>query len=74
MSLVGARQLIKKPKTAAGVRTIALPMLLLLDLERHFADYSEQTPNGRVFVGPSGVTRSVRTSPRSGLGRWARRA
>lgn len=56
VSLVGARQLIKKPKTAAGVRTIALPMWLLPELERHFADYSEQTVDGRVFVGPTGVT------------------
>ena len=56
VSLVGARQLIKKPKTPAGVRTIALPMWLLPDLEQHFTDFSEQTPDGRVFVGPTGVT------------------
>lgn len=56
VSLVGARQLIKKPKTPAGVRIIALPMWLLPDLEQHFADYSELTPDGRVFVGPSGIT------------------
>ena len=31
-------------------------MWLLPDLEQHFADYSEQTPDGRVFVGPTGVT------------------
>jgi integrase len=56
VSLVGARQLIKNPKTPAGVRTIALPMWLLPDLEQHFSDYSEQTSDGRVFVGPTGVT------------------
>ena len=56
VSLVGARQLIKKPKTPAGVRTIALPMWLLPELEQHLSDYSEQTPDGRVFVGPTGVT------------------
>jgi hypothetical protein len=49
VSLVGARQLIEGPKTPAGVRTIALPMWLLPELERHFADYSEQAPNGRTF-------------------------
>jgi hypothetical protein len=36
VSVVGARQMIKKPKTAAGVRTIALPMWLLPDLEQLF--------------------------------------
>ena len=56
VSLVGARHLIKNPKTPAGVRTIALPMWLLPDLEQHFSDYSEQTSDGRVFVGPTGVT------------------
>ena len=56
VSSVGARQLIKEPKTPAGVRTVSLPMWLLPELEQHFADYSEQTAGGRVFVGPSGVT------------------
>ena len=56
VSLVGTRQLIKQPKTPAGVRTVALPMWLLPDLEQHFADYSEQSADGRVFVGPTGVT------------------
>jgi integrase len=56
VSLVGARQLIKKPKTSAGVRTVAVPMWLLPDLEQHFPDYSEAMLDGRVFVGPSGVT------------------
>jgi integrase len=56
VSLVGARQVIKKPKTPAGVRTVALPMWLVSELEQHFSDYSEQLPDGRVFVGPYGVT------------------
>lgn len=29
---------------------------LLPELEQYFSDYSEQTPDGRVFVGPTGVT------------------
>ena len=68
VSLVGGRQLIRKPKTAAGVRSVALPMWLVPELERHFAQYSEQLPDGSVFVGPSGVTpsRSTFTKP------WAR--
>ena len=47
---------VKRGPASAGVRTVALPMWLLPDLERHFADYSEQTPDGRVFVGQTGVT------------------
>ena len=39
-------------------RTVALPMWLVPELEQHFADYSELVPDGRVFVGPSGVTPS----------------
>ena len=68
ISLVNGRQLIKKPKTAAGVRTVALPMWLVPELEQHFARYSEVEPDGRVFVGPTGVTpaRSTFTKP------WAR--
>ena len=56
VSLIGSQQKIKSPKTAAGVRSVALPLWLLPDLERHFATYSEQSADGRVFVGPSGVT------------------
>jgi integrase len=56
VSSVGARQVIKKRRTAAGVRTVALPMWLMPELEQHFSDYSEQLPDGRVFVGPTGVT------------------
>lgn len=58
LSSVGSRQIIKKPKTEAARRTIALPMWLVPELEQHFADYSELLPDGRVFVGPSGITPS----------------
>ncbi|HEY5786253.1 MAG TPA: site-specific integrase [Microlunatus sp.] len=56
VSLIGARQVTKRPKTAAGVRTVALPLWLVPELERHFADYAELLPDGRVFVGLYGVT------------------
>jgi integrase len=56
VSSLGARQVIKKPKTPAGVRTVALPMWLMPELDQHFSDYSEQLPDGRVFVGPYGAT------------------
>ena len=51
-------EIIKKPKTEAARRTIALPMWLVPELEQHFAEYSELLPDGRVFVGPSGITPS----------------
>lgn len=54
--LVGAHQLIKRPKTAAGVRTIALPRWLMPELRRHFETFSEVGHKGRVFVGPTGVS------------------
>lgn len=53
---LGARQVIKKPKTAAGIRTIALPMWLMPDLRAHFDLYAEPGVDGRVFVGPKGAT------------------
>ncbi len=56
ISLVGAQQIVKAPKTAAGGRTVALPMWLIPAVEKHFIDYSELLPDGRVFVGRTGVT------------------
>lgn len=35
---------------------MALPLWLIPELERHFADYAELLPEGRVFVGLYGVT------------------
>ncbi len=54
--LVGAQQLIKRPKTAAGVRTVALPRWLMPELREHFETFSEAGHKGRVFVGPTGVS------------------
>jgi integrase len=56
VSEIGARQIIKRPKTAAGVRTIALPRWLVPELRRHFDLYAEPGQDGRVFVGPKGAT------------------
>lgn len=56
VSLVGARQVVKRPKTAAGVRTVALPMWLLPELRQHFETFSEREGEQRVFVGPYGGT------------------
>ena len=54
--LIGAEQVVKRPKTAAGVRTVAFPRWLLPLAEAHFRDYSDLEPNGAVFVGPYGKT------------------
>ena len=40
VSLIGARQVVKTPKTAAGLRTVALPMWLVPEVEKHFIDYA----------------------------------
>ncbi len=54
--LIGAEQVVKKPKTAAGVRTVAFSMWLVPVIEAHFRDYSDQETGGAVFVGPYGKT------------------
>lgn len=56
VSEIGARQVIKKPKTAAGVRTVALPRWLMPELRHHFETYAEPGQHGRVFVGSKGAT------------------
>ena len=54
--LIGAQQIIKRPKTAAGVRTVSLPRWLMPELREHFETFSEAGHKGRVFVGPTGVS------------------
>ena len=56
VSEIGARQIIKKPKTAAGIRSVALPRWLMPELRRHFEAYAEPGQDGRVFIGPKGAT------------------
>ncbi len=48
VSQIGARQVIKKPKTAAGIRTVAFPMWLVPEIERHLEAYSELDGDRRV--------------------------
>lgn len=42
------------PKSAAGRRDVAIPDVIVPDLRKHLADWSEPGPDGRVFVGPKG--------------------
>ncbi|PSK88729.1 site-specific recombinase XerD [Murinocardiopsis flavida] len=42
------------PKSKAGYRKVALPSLIIDDLKRHLAEYSQGGPHGFVFVGVKG--------------------
>jgi integrase len=53
---IGRELVVKEPKTAAGVRTIALPRTLMREIARHLDRFAEAGPEGRMFVGPYGVT------------------
>jgi integrase len=53
---VGREQIEGPPKTEAGRRTIALPMVLVPELRTHLAEFVDDEPAARVFVGPTGVT------------------
>lgn len=54
---IGAEQVVKRPKTAAGIRTVAFPRWLLPLVEAHFRDYSDLAPDGAVSqqaaIGPT---------------------
>lgn len=46
------------PKSAAGRRDVAIPDVIVADLRKHLAQWSEPGPDGRVFVGPkAGIPR-----------------
>jgi integrase len=63
---VGGGLVVKEPKTAAGVRTIALPRSLMPEIARHLDRFAEAGPDGRVFVGPYRVTPTRRSLRGSG--------
>ena len=71
---VGGGLVVKEPKTAAGVRTIALPRSLMPEIARHLDRFAEVGADGRVFVGPYGVTPTRRSFGRiwgrGEEGRW----
>lgn len=45
---------IKKPKSAAGARTVAIPKIILGELREHVERFAESGQAGVVFVGPKG--------------------
>jgi hypothetical protein len=51
---VGDGSVVKEPKTAAGVRTIALPRSLMPEIARHLDRFAEVGPDGRMFAGGYG--------------------
>jgi integrase len=56
VSEVGGALVIGAPKSAAGVRTIAIPEAIVEDVRIHLSKYAELGPDGRVFTGPKGAT------------------
>jgi integrase len=46
----------KAPKSAAGVRTVALPAGILPELRYHLQTFAEPGQDGRLFTGPKGAT------------------
>ena len=51
------KQLVTKtPKSAAGIRVVAIPRWLVPELLEHLNTYSEPGATGRVFVGARGAT------------------
>lgn len=53
---LGTRIVVKAPKTAAGVRSVALPAWLVPELRTHLDTFADPGPDGRVFVGLYGAT------------------
>ena len=45
---------VKDPKSAAGVRPVALPTAVLKNMEEHLRWFGESGSTGRLFVGPKG--------------------
>ena len=43
------------PKSDAGYRTVALPSLVVAELEKHLRDHVEGRPDAPVFTRPSGL-------------------
>ncbi len=53
--ITGQGRIFTAPKSDAGYRTVALPSLVLADLEQHLSDYVEVRPDAPLFTRPSGL-------------------
>ena len=60
VQLDGGKLEVGKPKTAAGIRTVAIPPHLLPDVKTHLEKFVDADPDAWVFLGPKGamLTRS----------------
>ncbi|WP_425833772.1 tyrosine-type recombinase/integrase [Streptomyces fractus] len=54
--LFNGKQEIKAPKSAAGKRTVAVPLVIVAEIRVHLKRYAEQGAEGRVFIGVKGAT------------------
>jgi len=52
--LRGGRLLIKDPKSAAGLRDVAIPQTIADELRFHLDHFVDSEPTARLFVGPKG--------------------
>ena len=53
--MTGQGRILTAPKSDAGYRTLALPSLVLAELEQHLSDYVEVRPDAPLFTRPSGL-------------------
>ena len=53
--ITGQGRIFTAPKSDAGYRTVALPSLVLAELEQHLSDYVEVRPDAPLFTRPSGL-------------------
>ncbi len=53
--ITGQGRIFTAPKSDAGYRTMALPSLLLADIEQHLSDYVEVRSDAPLFTRPSGL-------------------
>jgi integrase len=53
---VGRSLELGRTKSAAGVRIVGIPSVIVPELREHLERWAEVGPDGRVFVGPKGAT------------------
>ena len=70
--ITGQGRIFTAPKSDAGYRTMALPSLLLADIEQHLSDYVEVRSDAPLFTRPSGLPLRRADLPRALEGRLRR--
>jgi integrase len=55
-TLTTGQRYIGPPKSQAGIRSVAIPPHIVVDLREHLASFAEPERTGLVFVGPQGAT------------------